>query len=141
MIRTHGWPYPFTARPWEEISEFLGSMAQRYPEFGHMAAIASSVLASGVAGQLAATTAMHDLIVVTVPVPEPPYDAIAVRAPGSLYPPLDGHVLIEHLSCTGHNDRVERPAGDAVRLFWRFVITKYGVHPDPPATPVQNLRL
>jgi hypothetical protein len=64
-----------------------------------------------------------------MPIPEPPYDVVAVRAPGSLHPPGNGQVLIEHLACTGHNDRVERPASDAVKLFWRFVIEKYGVHP------------
>lgn len=137
-MHTHGWPAPFTASPWEEIAEFLEGMAQRHPEFGHMAAIASSVLASGAAGQLAGCTSMHDLIVVTMPIPEPPYDVIAVRAPGSLRPPLTGHVLIEHLSCTGHNERIERSAAEAVSLFWRFVTTKYGLHPRPLARPEQN---
>lgn len=126
------------ARPWEEIAEFLRGIAQRHPEFGHMTAIANSVLASGAAGYLARCTSMHDLIVVTVPILEPPYDVIAVRAPGSLRPPLTGHVLIERLSCTGHNERIERPAAEAVPLFWRFVTTKYGLHPRPLARPEQN---
>jgi hypothetical protein len=41
-------------------------------------------------------------------------------------------VLIELLSCTGRDDRIERPAREAVLLFWRFVIEKYGVHPVQP---------
>lgn len=134
-MRTHGLTIPFTASPWEEISRFLEGMALRFPEFGHMAAVARSVPASGMAAQLAGTTSMHDLIVVAVPVPEPPYDVIAVRAPGSLYPPRAGHVLIEHLSCTGRNDRIERPVSEAVPLFWRFVAVKYGT--GPPARPGQ----
>lgn len=131
-MRTYGRTLPFTASPWEEISRFLGGMALRFPEFGHMAAIARSVRASGMAAQLAGTISMHDLLVVTVPVPEPPYDVIAVRAPGSLHPPRAGHVLIEHLSCTGRDDRIERPVSEAVPLFWRFVSVKYGI--GPPAT-------
>jgi hypothetical protein len=83
------------------------------------------------ADQLAGTTAMHDLIVLPVPVPDPPCGIIAVRAPDSV--PFPGHVVIEHLSCTGRNDRIERPAADAMPLFWRFMITKYGIR--PPASP------
>jgi hypothetical protein len=37
------------------------------------------------------------------------------------------HVLIEHVSLTGHDDRIERPAVDAVPLFWRFMSEKFGV--------------
>jgi hypothetical protein len=134
-MRTHGSTIPFRPRPWEEISAALSAMSDRHPQFAHMAAIADSVMASGAAGRLAGTTSMHDLLVVTAPPPGPPYDLIAVRAPSSLRQPAPGHVIIEHRSCTGHNDSIERPVTDAVQLFWRFVITKYGIHPSPPATP------
>jgi len=60
---------------------------------------------------------MHDLVVVSVPIPEPPYGVVAVRAPGSLRSPRDSHVLIEHMSVTGHDDRIERPVAEAVALF------------------------
>jgi hypothetical protein len=131
-MRTHGSTIPFQPQPWGEIFAILSTMADRHPQFAHMAAIAESVMASGAAGQLAGTTSMHDILVVTSPPPDPPYDLIAVRAPSSLREPLPGHVIIEHRSCTGHNDCIERPVTDAVRLFWRFVITKYGIHPSPP---------
>jgi hypothetical protein len=134
-MRTHGGTIPFRPRPWEEICAFLSDMASRHPQFAHMAAIADSVIASGVAGQLAGTTSMHDILVVTAPPPDPPYDLIAVRSPSSLHEPSPGHVIIEHRSCTGHNDLIERPVTDAVRLFWRFVITKYGICPSPPGMP------
>lgn len=137
-MRTHGSTIPFRSRPWPEISGFLTEMAARHPQFAHMAAIADSVRSSAAAGQLAATTSMHDILVVTAPPPDPPYDLIRVCAPGSLREPLPGHVIIEHHSCTGHNDRIERPATDAVRLFWRFIITKYGIHPGPPPHPSQD---
>jgi hypothetical protein len=134
-MRTHGVTHQFRPRSWEEIYADLAEMAERYPQFAHMAAIAESVITSGAAGQLAGCTSHEDIWVVTAPPPDPPYDLIAVRAPSSLRPPLTGHVLIEHWSCTGHDDRIERPVADAVRLFWRFVITKYGIHPNPPTMP------
>ena len=40
-------------------------------------------------------------------------------------------VVIEHESATGHLDRIERPSGEAVPLFWRFVIEKFGIAPAP----------
>jgi hypothetical protein len=36
-------------------------------------------------------------------------------------------VLIEHLTSTGHDERIERPASEAVPLFWRFAIEKFGL--------------
>ena len=72
---------------------------------------------------------MHDLWVASSPIQDPPLDVIVVRAPGSLYEPSAGNVLIEHLSVTGRNDRIERPAIDAVPLFWRFAIEKFGTVP------------
>ena len=59
----------------------------------------------------------------------PSYGVVAVRAPSSLHPPPDGQVLIEEMSVSGHNDRIERPVAEAVPLFWRFMIEKYGVAP------------
>jgi hypothetical protein len=108
-LRSHGSTIPFRARPWEETCAFLSEMASQHPQFAHMAAIVGSVIASGVAGQLAGTTSMHDILVVTAPPPDLPYDLIAVRSPSSLREPSPGHVIIEHLSCTGHNDLIERP--------------------------------
>lgn len=72
---------------------------------------------------------MHDLIVVPTPIPEPPYGVVVVRAPGSIREPAMGFVRIEHLSTTGHDDVIDRPVIDAVPLFWRFMIEKFGVDP------------
>lgn len=107
----------------------MSGMAQLDERFSHMSAIVGSVRDSNAEDRLAAYTSMHDLIVVSVPIPEPPYGVVAVRAPGSLRSPRDGHVLIEHLSVTGHDERIERPVTEAVALFWRFMIEKYGVAP------------
>lgn len=72
---------------------------------------------------------MHDILVVLRPIPDPPYNIVAVRAPGSMRPPHAGAVRIEHLATTGRNDDIERPVDDAVPLFWRFMIEKFDVHP------------
>ena len=106
-------------------------MADRHAQFRHMSNIVKSVLASDQAEALAGCTSMHDLIVVPTPIPEPPYGVVAVRAPGSLREPGSGLVRIEHLSVTGHDDAIEVPVADAVPLFWRFMIEKFGVDPGP----------
>ena len=84
----------------------------------------------GADGDLAVFTSMHDLMVVSQPIPEPPVQLVAVRAPSSLAKVSDGCVLIEHLSIKGRNDRIVRPVAEAVPLFWRFMIEKFGVDPN-----------
>jgi hypothetical protein len=128
-VRTHGWPLTFRPRSWEDIASFFDGIAERDPSFAYMVAVARSVLDSGAAQSLAGTTSMHDLVVTSTPVSEPPLDVVIVRAPGSLHLPTPGHVLIEQQSLTGHDDRIERPATEAVPLFWRFMIEKFGVQP------------
>jgi hypothetical protein len=95
-----------------------------------MAAIVHSIVDSDAADLIAGCTSMFDLMVVPTPVPEPPFGFVAVRSPvGSLRSAPDGSILIEHVSGTGHDDQVTRPSGEAVALFWRFMIEKFGVHP------------
>jgi hypothetical protein len=129
-MRTLGWPYPFRPRSWEEIDSDFAGIANEHGEFRYMSAIVKSVLSSDAMERLAACTSMNDLMVVAMPIPKPPYDLVVVRAPlASLHPPGEGQVLIEHVSVTGRNDKVERPVADAVPLFWRFMIEKFGVIP------------
>lgn len=133
-MKTLGWPYPFRPRPWQELLSRFNDLAEHHDGFRHMAGVVASVIQADAAERLAGMTSMHDLIVVPQPIPEPPYDVVAVRAPGSLVHVSDGCVVIEHLSCTGRNDRIERPVADAVPLFWRFMIEKYGVQPVRPGS-------
>jgi hypothetical protein len=130
-VRTHGWNHPFPDRSWEDIASFLDGMALRDESFSYLSAIVHSVLDTPAAGLLAGRTSMHDLVVTATPVPEPPLDVVIVRAPSSLHPPPSGQVLIEQQSLTRYNDRIERPTAEAVPLFWRFMIEKFGVHPTP----------
>ncbi|MEV6283106.1 hypothetical protein [Kribbella sp. NPDC051770] len=95
-----------------------------------MVDVIDSVIDANADEVLAGSTSMHDLMVAPRPLRKPVRDLIVVRAPGSLRPAgRGGHVRIEHLSSTGYDEVVERPSADAVALFWRFVIEKYGIEP------------
>ncbi|WP_377321931.1 hypothetical protein ACFJIY_21890 [Pimelobacter simplex] len=41
-------------------------------------------------------------------------------------------VVMEHLPNIGGADRIERPPEDAVRLFWQFIMEKYGIEGERP---------
>lgn len=129
-MRSHrGWPYPFRPQPWADIAVLLNGLADRNPPFRHMADVAANVIRSDAVDLLAGCTTMHDLAVVPRPLPDPPYGAVIVRARGSLVAPTPGEVIVEHTAVTGHRDLIARPVTDAVPLFWRFVIEKYGIRP------------
>lgn len=121
----------FRSRPWTEIQDRFHEMAKSHPEFRHMADIADSVVECGKTGELAATTSMHDLVVARLPIAEPPVDVVIVSSPSSMNVVAAGEVRIDHLAVTGHDERLERPVADAVPLFWRFMIEKFGVQPNP----------
>lgn len=125
-----GWRYPFRAQPWPQVHDFESAVWLDHPEGHYLVAIIESVMASGVADQLAVLTSMHDLVVVAQPIPEPKMDVLVVRAPGSLHSPKPGCVLIEYLAVSGRNTSIERPTADAVKLFWRFVQEKFGMVPN-----------
>jgi hypothetical protein len=82
-VRTFGQRHPFIERPWSEIDAFLAPIAVEHPEFSYLVDIVRRVLASDAQDELAGTTSMHDILVVPRPIPDPPYEVIAVGAPGS----------------------------------------------------------
>jgi len=94
-----------------------------------MAQVVDSVIACQGTQRLAGLTSMHDLLVAARPVADDqPVEVVAVRSPssGRVGP---GAVLIEHLTVSGRNDVIVRPSAEAVPLFWRFMIEKFGVEP------------
>ncbi len=94
-----------------------------------MADIVESVIACDGAARLAALTSMHDLVVAARPVPdEPLIEVVIVRSPSSGRVG-SGEVLIEHRTVSGRDEVITRLSGDAVPLFWRFMIEKFGVAP------------
>jgi len=133
------WRHEFRVRPWDELGHWYGELTETHPEFGYLGDIVESIIGSPAAGLLAGTTSMHDLLITDVPVQPPPIECVIVRAPGSMHPPPPGCVLIEHLSHTGRNDSIERPAREAVALFWRFVQEKLGVDPATRVVPLNGV--
>ena len=129
-----GWRQPFIERAWPEVRTGLASVGWA-TELAYPIAIVDSVLEHGADRLLAVTTSMHDLIVTPSPVGEPPMDAVVVRAPGSLRRHPTGTVLIEHLSVHGTDTSIERPAAEALPLFWRFIQTEFGIGPTTRPSP------
>jgi len=128
----------FDAVPWPEIATRFHKMAAAHEEFRHMAEIVDSIVASGAGEVLAGYTSMHDLVVAPRPVDEPPDDVVRVCAPSSSRPVAPSWVRIEHVTATGRDDRIDRPTSEAVSLFWRFMIEKFGVRPDRSTRPVDG---
>lgn len=129
------WTYPFGERSWADVRSFLGGMAATHSNFQYLIDVVDSVVDSGASELLAVSTSMHDLMVTPHPVTPPVSDLVVVRAPSSLRPAATaGHVRIEHLSGSGRNDSIDRPSSEAVPLFWRFVIEKYGIRPPNRST-------
>ncbi|MBF6182468.1 hypothetical protein [Nocardia otitidiscaviarum] len=131
-IDLSAWTGEFHDRPWVEVAERCRVMSDRYPEFQHMTDIVDSILRSGCDQQLAGQTSMHDLIVTTRPISEPPIEEVVVRAPSSLVPVADGTVVIDCLSDRGHANRIAAPVDEAVSLFWRCIATSFDVRPTWP---------
>ncbi|HMU78618.1 MAG TPA: hypothetical protein P5193_01205 [Microthrixaceae bacterium] len=127
-MKSLAWRHQFKSQPWSELRERYEDLASGEPAFGYMVEIVKSVEASLSRELLAAMTSMHDLLVTDRPIADPPLEVLRVSAPvGSLNPADNGDVVIEHLSHSGRNDRVERSAAEAVPLFWRFVVEKFGI--------------
>ncbi|WBB54339.1 hypothetical protein [Verrucosispora sp. WMMD573] len=128
-MEPRAWRYRFEEVPWRDIEVRFRDLVRRYPDFQHMADIVESVITCDGAARLAALTSMHDLVVAARPVPdEPPIEVVVVRSPSSGRVGPDG-VLIEHRTVSGRDDVITRPSADAVPLFWRFMIEKFGVAP------------
>lgn len=131
MSAGRGWQTSIPPGRWDEHLAFYERAVTQGVPLQYMVEIVRSVISSGRADHLGATTSHFDLIVAAQPADSPPFDVIVVRTLAGLRPPKDGHVRVEHQSLTGHDDSIERPSSEAVRLFWRFVISKFGIEPDP----------
>lgn len=132
-MRTQGWPHEFQPQPWVELEAKFAAFADENPQLLYLHDIITSVIAHGKTDALAAITSIHDLVVTSTPVASPPLDVVRVRAPDSVrHGPPAGQVRIEHQSHLGRNDVLERPVREAVALFWRFMIEKFGVTPERP---------
>ncbi|GAA2687986.1 MULTISPECIES: hypothetical protein [Actinosynnema] len=132
-MNSRAWTGHFDEVPWDEIAAQFHATAAEHPVFRHMADVVDSVLACGGGQRLAGLTSMHDLVVTARPVPaSSPIAVVVVHSPSSGHVGAGG-VVVEHRSITGHDDRIFRTSDEAVPLFWRFMIEKFGVEPTRPA--------
>lgn len=125
-MRVGGWRHVIKGQDWAGLA---AEYATAPPAMAPVAQIVASIAASGRSEDLAFTTSMWDLIVTPTPVGEPPLDVVVVRGAMTMSDLPDGHIVVEHLPLVGGADHIERPASEAVPLFWRFMIEKYGIAP------------
>ena len=78
---------------------------------------------------------MDGLIVTPLRDPRGATDSGCAHVRALDWPVPQRRVLIERRSLSGHDDRIVRPASEAVTLFSRFTIEKFGVEPVRPAVP------
>jgi hypothetical protein len=127
--RPYSWSHrPFLALPWAELADRYWQLADSAPELLSIIEIIDSVIAVRAEAALAANRTIGALNVVSVDAAEPPYAVVSV----SVFPPgrsAPAMVQVEHVSCSGLAEVVVRPAEEAVPLFWRFVIEKFGIEP------------
>jgi hypothetical protein len=123
-------PYVFHAQPWDEVLYTYRHASGRDGSLSYLVAIVESVVDSPSRELIVGRVSSHvyDLNVAAAPVGAPPTETVIVRTSRSLrHASKPGSVIIEHSSATGRDDRIERPVDEAVALFWRFMIEKFGV--------------
>lgn len=124
MVRTMGFPHTFRSTPWADILE----RTLREPSLSYLTPMVQSIADSPAASQLAGALWVNQLAVVQAPVGDAPLDVLIVSAvdEGNTRDEVT-RVSVVHTTVTGRNDGIERPLDDAVALFWRFVVEKFGV--------------
>lgn len=116
----------FDAVGWQQLAERVSRWTVSHSPV--MADVVASIRTSA-GDRLAGFMSMHDLAVTTTPIPEAgPIDVVWVR-PQPTDDPDSQIVLIEHWAVTGWDERIVRPAREAVPLFWRFARDKWGITP------------
>jgi hypothetical protein len=128
---------PFPARPWPEIEAFYANLFDGGAEFvAPILAIVQSVITEDGAAKLAGYTSMHTLVVTSTPVKEWP-DVVRVELLPSSSKVRISHEKVVRAPRSGlpdawteqREDSITRPEDQAVPLFWRFCVEKFGVQP------------
>lgn len=133
-MRGFGWRYAFVESDWATTRDWLAAIEWADGEGAYLTEIIDSVIEHGANDVLALTTSMHDLVIAPKPADDPPLDVVVVRAPSSMRTHPTGTVVIEHLAVSGKNTSSERPAAEALPLFWRYIETEFGIKPNRPAS-------
>lgn len=124
-----GWQYAIPRREWTDLLDEYRTAAKSVPTLAPLLSIIESVIENQMQDRLAATTSMWDLVITTAPAGEPPLDVIVVRSSVSMSPSPAGEVRIEQFATSGQKEEVTRPVAEALPLFWRFVLAKFGLKP------------
>ncbi|XVU29078.1 hypothetical protein ACQPZJ_19035 [Actinoplanes sp. CA-054009] len=124
----------FDAVSWARIADHIAEHTA--PHSPIMADLVASIRISA-PDRLAGFTSMHDLAVTTTPIPpDSLIDVLWIR-PQPAATPDSQDVLIEHCTATGWDDRIVRPAPQALALFWRFTHEKWGIDPHQVIHPTR----
>lgn len=118
---------------WDEVVARAREFTDANPQLGVLMEVIDSVRECGGQERLAGIWTLNGLVVTPLPIPaDPPIQEVIVSLPGMGWGPTGDEVLIEHRAISGHDDRIVRPAAEAVPLFWRFMIEKFGIAPVRP---------
>lgn len=117
-------PQQFRQVPWQELfAHYEEALSRGFSHAEPALTVARSIVDEGCGDQIVGHPSLYGLILTTVPVSTSP-DWLRVSAvPG-------GKVRVEHHKFEGPGDDIERPADELLALFWRFVIEKWGIHPE-----------
>jgi hypothetical protein len=118
---------------WNEVAERVRGYTGSNPKFRFLVDVIDSIRECGGQERLAGIWTLGGLVVTPLPIPdEPPIQEVILSLPGMGWGPTGEEVLIEHRAISGHDDRILRPSSEAVPLFWRFMIEKFGIAPVRP---------
>lgn len=119
---------PFSAKPWPEVVRQCREYTELLPAYGTLLAVAVSIADGPAAASLAGQAWFRDLAVTPSSMAEDPDELLVVSLEPDPRPvPVADRVTIEHRTATGRDDRISRPATEALPLFWRFAIEKFGI--------------
>jgi hypothetical protein len=121
---------------WDEVAERVRDFTEPNPKFRFLVDVIDSIRECGGEERLAGIWTLDGLVVTPLPIPdEPPIQEVILSLPGMGWGPTGDEVVIEHRAISGHDDRIVRSSTEAVPLFWRFMIEKFGIAPVRPGTP------
>lgn len=119
----------FVARDYHEVRKWLATVFQDPSAGSYLIEIVDDAIATHLDGMVSLTTSMHDLVFSPSPV-DLLYDAVVVRAPGSLHAPRAGNVRVDVVRSNGDTTSIERPSAEALAVFWAAMRDEFGVARD-----------
>jgi hypothetical protein len=117
----------FIARDYRDTRDWLAPVFPPGSSGRYLIEILDDAIASGLPDVVSLTTSMHDLVLSPSPTGDA-YEAVVVRAPGSLHHPQPGNVRVDIVRAEQTTSTtVERPMTEAVPVFWAAMRDAFGV--------------